>query len=338
MEQKPNITVVDYVRFIATISIVMWHCSICPIAHWGIVDHDMFQESAIFMPMKIFQTLFFPEAVMPLFTFISGFLFSFLIAKGKYGEFKLFLWNKTQRLIIPFFILGTLVTITSYDRYISDIPWGEGSHLWFCAMLFWCFMIMWPVVKLTPERYNKETLYLVLSLCIILQLYYGSNWTMEFRLPLGLHNSLYFLGYFVAGYLFYTMPKLIAWLRKNIIFLAIIYIACCLVILLGLPVIGKVCTLIHNYLYSFLLVALFSNCLLSNSKGSEFVKNVCKYSFGIYVFHEWISWNFCHIPLVKGLINEHFIIFSVINFVCVFMLSYLITFLMMKTKIGKYLL
>ena len=288
----------------------------------------------LYWPIRVLMVSFFPSDVMPLFTLISGYLFSYLLAQGKYGEKDNFVINKLRRLLIPFFILGTLVNITSYDRYIADIPWGEGSHLWYCAMLFWCFVISWPVFRYAS---NKTTSILLLLLGLI-QLAFGSNWTMGFRLPLGIHNSIFFLGYFVAGHLLFRNVFIINLIKKNFTLSVIVYFMMCGIVLLGIAGVSRFFNILHNYLYSILLLALFNGKSLNSSGVGPFIKSVCKCSFGIYVFHEWISWNFCHIPIVTGFIRNHFVWFPFLNLLWIFAVSYLITWLLLKTKIGRFLL
>ena len=79
---------------------------------------------------------------MPLFIFISGYLFSFLEhEKNKYPTFLALFQNKFKRLIIPYLIFATIYMITTGMGFdLKVLISGSCGHLWFITMLFWCFM------------------------------------------------------------------------------------------------------------------------------------------------------------------------------------------------------
>lgn len=191
MNKKDKYLEIDYLRTIATISVVAWHCFFCPMFGWGIVE-----EQSGMKPFRLINSFFIPNADMPLFTFLSGYLFFMLREeKGKYKEFKPFLFNKIKRLLLPFLFFSLLIVSTSYNHRYSDICWGEGSHLWYCPMLFWCFLIAWVVLKLNN--------WFVMGLCVggsvLLVLIFPSVWFLPFRLPLGIDNACYYFSYFLLG-------------------------------------------------------------------------------------------------------------------------------------------
>lgn len=88
---------------------------------------------------------------MPLFIFISGYLFSHLENdRGKYATFKELIKNKFKRLIIPFFVFATVFMLSIHDFSLRPYyAWGY-QHLWFISMLFWCF-IFTRVQSFAPE-------------------------------------------------------------------------------------------------------------------------------------------------------------------------------------------
>ena len=81
-----------------------------------------------------------PNANMPLFTVISGFVYAYLRRQGKYIDTKEFLVKKVRRLLIPYLVIGTIVVFTIADWSPKSIIFGNAHHLWYCAMLFWCFV------------------------------------------------------------------------------------------------------------------------------------------------------------------------------------------------------
>lgn len=46
---------------------------------------------------------------MPMFVFVSGYLFAFLIAKNKYPTFGYLIKNKTKRILLPYFLFGIIM-------------------------------------------------------------------------------------------------------------------------------------------------------------------------------------------------------------------------------------
>lgn len=73
-------------------------------------------------------------------------------------------------------------------------------------------------------------------------------------------------------------------------------------------------------------------------KSNDKIKNLCKYSFGIYVFHHWIAWDIVWFPPISNVLREHYVLFPLVLTIIVFSLSYLLTALSFKTRLGKYLL
>ena len=83
-------------------------------------------------------------AMMPLLTFSSGYLFNLMFSK--YKSYAMLIENKAQRLIIPVLVFGELYslvvnTTVNFDQnYINKLLSGY-YILWYCNMLFWCFVI-----------------------------------------------------------------------------------------------------------------------------------------------------------------------------------------------------
>lgn len=78
------------------------------------------------------------------------------------------------------------------------------------------------------------------------------------------------------------------------------------------------------------------------SQFSNIIFQIGKYSFGIYVFHQWIIWNITRVPSIlsqiQPLMIKYDIFFPLVLFIFIFILSFLLTKISVKTKIGKYLL
>ena len=332
--EKKSLIEIDYIRTIAILSIVVWHCFICPYYVWGVVEVESSNWPLIYYSYYLVSAFLFPGTVMPLFTFISGYVFCYLIQQGKYSDFKTFLLNKLNRLLIPFLVIGSLVSLTSYDRSIYDVLYGGGSHLWFCAMLFWCLIFTWLLIKVKVPQY-------ILYIIVVLSGFF-CYMGLDFKLPLGIHASILYVGYFIAGYLLYEKRYIIDTLKDYMIWLVLFYLFVVVCMMIGeylrIQPLFSVASIIRNHIYSILLLSFFYKKQVRNQIVYERIRTFCKYGFGIYVFHEWIAWNFCHFPIVMDFMKQHFLIFPVLNTIWILFASYFLTSVSLKTRIGRYFL
>lgn len=317
---KEKLTNIEYIRFYALITLVIWH-SICVYTGWQARLPEItsaLSTSDIPQWWAKFAYLFIPDAQMPLFTIISGFIYSYLYHfKNKYRDLKNLIQNKIKRLLIPYFIIGTIVVSTIYDWPLSTIYTGEAHHLWYCLMLFWCFIAVGIFDRCPPK---VKVLIIILSIAL------------QYIKPqiniLGLHRFFSYFPYFIFGYylsLYYSIIK------KNIHFSIplILYF-----IFSYLIHINFFSTTIRCCLFACFLLC----CIPMDIKPNKIITLLSKYSFGIYVFHEWFLWNIAHLPFMKDFIIQHTILYPIIIFIIVFTISTILTHLSLKTKIGKYLL
>lgn len=333
---------INYLRTYAILSIVAWHCFICPLSIWGLIE-----PSRITGYVYILGHLFIPDANMPLFTFISGYLFVYLYLKNpnKYRVFRSFLKVKIERLLIPFLVIGTLVNITMPERYLYMILDGEGSHLWFCMMLFWCFLIRWTVLKI-----NIKLVSLAILIFSIMAIFSsgGNNWLFLDKSPytlFGIRHAVYFYFFFVMGdWLYRYKSKLLNVLEGKrgwiiLILTSIIYVGWAL---------GGVSNLKYvSFLGDISSPAMFIiTCYLGvlkliseeKLKPNSIIDTICIYSFGIYVFHEWLSWGLYHQPFFFDLFKQYTIVYAFVFTLLDFGVSFVLTHYSLKTKVGRYLL
>ena len=327
-----NFLEVEYIRAIAIVLLLLWHCFFCPMFVWPICEWhtDMLYFSIV-------SNFIIPDATMPLFTFISGYLFVGLyLNRNKYHEFKGFLKNKIKRLLIPFFILSIFVILTSYNLHIDRIWKGEGSHLWYCAMLFWCFIIGWCVLQLKSSLVSVITF----SLSTLLVFLYPNFWFLPFELPLGIDNSMYYYSYFAyGGGVFVIGKQLSKYLTSGVLLLSFSYFFIFVATSFSLYHVGYIANFMKPYLLCLLLWFLIKWLL---SKGwiykTVFITNLSNYGFGIYVLHHWLAWNIVWIPFMTPILKEHYIIFPFVLLIVVSILSYYLTKLALFTKVGRFLL
>ena len=328
MEHKSNLQNVALLRVLATFSIVVWH-TYCSYICWGVAD-----SPANYFYGMLFPRVF-PIANMPLFTIIAGYLFCYLLnEKNKYAEFKGFVINKVHRLLIPFLVLGTIMNLSQYGKNLVDLLYGQPNHLWYCLMLFYCFIICWLVEKKFSWKLN-----VVLMLFSFIVVLTGKNYLS--RLPLGLFQPVYFYGFFYFGYLFRKLYVKKHLQNKAFVFCSIaVYLAFCVKHskYTQLPL-----ALSHAILAFWLATSICNLKLVMNNKKINNVINVVsKYSFGIYVLHQWIIWNMTREPhllaYTKPVLEQHYIFAPIIASVTIFFFCFVMTHFLCKTKVGRYFL
>lgn len=114
---------------------------------------------------------------MPLFFFLSGYLFSLK------SSFKEFFIGKCKRILVPYFCLGTLLIL--FDNYWQHrnphgYPWFNQEYfnnsmtnmlyqnrfltLWFIACLFWLSLLFYVIVRFVKKEWLRAIIVVVLSL------------------------------------------------------------------------------------------------------------------------------------------------------------------------------
>lgn len=330
MDLKSNLQDVALLRVFATFSIVIWH-AYCSYICWGVVNTPA-NEFYSYLFTRVF-----PDANMPLFTFIAGYLFCFLLKeKGKYLRFKEFFINKTHRLLVPFLVLGAIINLCEYGKNIVDLLYGTPNHLWYCLMLFYVFIAAW----LASKYLRGGGLNLILMLLSFLVVCYGRG-ALSVKIPLGLYLPLFYYGFFYAGFVFRERLEQRFYDYKILIGLAFcIYVFSCMFYNRHMTLLLALSQIILLFVVSkwFCNTNFYSNSL----KLQKYIDVASKYSFGIYVLHQWIIWNMTREPhllaYTKPMLEQHYVIAPIIASITIFSLCLVITCLLCKTKVGRYFL
>lgn len=323
----------DYLRAFAIISIVVWHCFVCPLTCWQLIDATTSTRI-----ISVLGSIVIPDANMPLFTFLAGYIFMYsLVSKSSYGDFSSFFKNKLKRLVIPFLVIGTMVCATAPERYLVDIPFGEGSHLWYCMMLFWCFIISW----VSHTKGNSKTDAFIYFASVLFATYSGSVWSTPVNLPVGLDNAFFYINYFIGGmYVYSYREKIKEKLSIKLLALLLIsYVIICGMYLGHTPYLAYAWTIIKPSLYILVLVVFvyILGYKLSDAPNRT-ITTFSKYSFGIFVFHEWLSWDLYHFQPLYDVFTQAPILYAFIFTILDFIVSITLTHYCLKTRIGKFLL
>lgn len=283
---------------------------------------------------------------MPLFIFVSGFLYSFLEnEKGKYKSFKGLLRNKAKRLLLPFFIFMAFMMVTLRDFHWE--PWFSWSycHLWFLPMLFWCFIF----TKLQSFVPCNNSIYWISGILIL------SGWmtfyNFDFPNILGVSSFIRWYFWFYFGY---QISKV-----RNII-LTVIFKYPIITITFLLSIFSSGIILKLNYpgiasdvfygsisiLSMIFLLYAWANLFLLKIKSDKFfryLKFFSKLSFGVYLLHYYIQ------PMLIGttltgifglgdIAKNHPVIFPIVYVLISLWMSLLITWLLIKTRFGRFVL
>ena len=322
---RENLNEITLLRCFAVISLVLHHVLCIYMADsWGAIDTPMNGYYSFIMGK------FIPEANMPLFVFIAGYLMGFQKENKKYNDFRIFAKKKVHRLLIPYVILGALMVLLQPG--IPDgwegMLYGSPNHMWFCLMLFYCYILYYVMNQYTKEW--MHTAVAIVSLGLILK--YHSMWYIysDIHIIGGFEIAAYFYFWFWFGACVYKTKDSLRSIS------AIIFIGAMWVMMKGT---------IREMAYVMFLLAV-SIQIVRVWKMPEKVKNglerIAKYSFGIYVFHHLILWDVIHVDIVSKyvlpLCETHYILMPIVMFIVAFGLSYILTGLSLQTKVGKYLL
>ena len=320
-----NLFDVSILRTFSVISVVLWH-SYCPYICWGIADSPLNRYYTFILSNVL------PDANLPLFTFISGYLFRFSIEKNKYSEFIPFLYNKVNRLLIPFIVLGSVINLCEIDKNIVDILYGKPNHLWYCLMLFYCFILCWFIEK-KIRNYN-----IILAIISAIFASYIGGGVLSINSPLGIVLPIYYYVYFYFGFYVYKCKnKVYTLMTKCWSIILIVYISFCIYNPGGHLIVFQCLSYILLLWRIVNSRKIISICLMPPI--SNFIYKINKYSFGIYVFHQWIIWNLTRSNFILPIISEYYIMFPALLFIIVIVLSYSMTWILTNNnRVFRYLL
>lgn len=148
---------VDILKGMGMFAVVFGHSGFPPTVQWWIFSYHM-----------------------PLFFFISGFLFQ----PHKYTSFKEFFTKKAKSLLVPYFYFAIIVAILSVfnealpatDYFLKEILYGSSSALWFLPVLFLTEIMVYFIQK-AKNKYAIGAL-LIVSVIVSYELF-----LLNFHLP-----------------------------------------------------------------------------------------------------------------------------------------------------------
>lgn len=326
---------ISLLRVISIVAVVAFHV-------YGMMYADHFPKSK-----DLYRQIYWTwnqcgliNIAMPMFVFISGYLFAFLMGKGKYPTFGTLLKNKVKRLLLPSFVFGIIMMVATGDFHPFDLLRGGYWHLWFLPMLFWCFIISYGAIN--KLRVNLYIFVLILVITFMFRFFPLSEIIPK---VLGLPSILnwycwFLLGIFVQTYNLYVV---------NIIKKYWLYIPLLSVYLL-VTIMRPISYGVYTW-YSLLaqISIIFVVWYFFHTLGQKWIDRLLpviswsKYSFGIYIFHYiiasyLISRTVQRIFPLSDWAMHHTLLFPFSLFVITLFLSWGISWLLLKNKIGRFLL
>lgn len=267
---------------------------------------------------------------LPMFVFISGFLYGYLFFfKGKYRNKKQFIASKAMRLLHPYFIWGLLLIIFMPSIFsLHNLLTGCG-HLWFLLMLFGIFVIITPLSNFLLLNSSSLWMPITTTICSV-GILFAFNLFSSHHYFLCSHAILYYMPFFIIG-LYFAKHQL--WQKKKNKYTLVILIVS-LIILIQYVIIGKTIIFFVDYAIRLILgitiiIATFiSLCHITiSNNASQIINHFDKLAMGIYIIHAIILYAILLTDGAKVYFNTHYyagpFILSGVSFFGAWFLSYL---------------
>lgn len=199
---------------------------------WGIIlvviGHSGFTSPDIANRLSIFHQWIYTFH-MPLFFFISGYLYSLTNRSFQQIDNGRFIAKKFNRLLIPYFVLGVVIFIIKYvfanlstaDRIFSidsflymfiapQAPNSTMGFLWYLITLFVIFLIVRAISWMRLNLKSNINCLFIIAL----------SWIAELFLPritfLNISGVLWYLPFFICGILFqFNIRNKVIWGRVS---------------------------------------------------------------------------------------------------------------------------
>ena len=337
-----NVKTLDHMNLLRVfgISIVVLRHTFAPFTNsWKISEFYDYNIIADFIGRYI-STL-----SMPLFVFISGYIYSYLRnSLKKYGTYKVLTHKKIRRLLIPYLFFALIynyffLEFDSLKTYLIHLWFGSG-HLWFLLMMFILFLLFYPFEKYFKNNIRNGFIIAIVLYMLVLPMHY-------LNLNPIAHVFKYFV-YFYMGYLFsINSLKVLTFLKDKSIILFVIH----LLIFIGYFFAIKSTSNLYITVIidqTLLILGILSICFVYSAldvlftkqknlinKYNFIIKSVNTNSYYIYIFHQ---------PILKiffgyVFIQELYIPITVVSaFLLSFILSLIISKVLLKFKAGQLLI
>lgn len=347
MGEKRVINDVYLMRPLAIFLLVVWHSFIIYTGGWKEPIGFQYIEEYWWLAKLSYAFM------LELFVFVSGYVLG-LTLERKNPSFKSLLVSKLKRLIIPSLIFSFIYYLMFYNLdnftligFVWKVLNGCG-HMWFLPMLFWVTLIAFVIDRIKLPQWLKFVgVYCLPALSLL-------------PIPLGLSSAMYYLPFFYTGLVIYRWrDKIIKYLCTNLSIntllggvFAILFITVTLVSRDVLSVYAESGSLVIK-VGAFLCKKYLQ--LLCAASGVAFVYSIVNYfiegkgltvprwlvelnglCFGIYLFQQFILQILYYKTSLPNLVEPYWLPW--VGMIITLILSYLLTKLSLKTKIGRQLM
>ena len=270
------------------------------------------------------------------FALVSGYLFYYLkIEQVKYKEFWPFLTGKIKRLIIPYIFICIIWVIPVAEYFFHySIPEVIGRYalgtnpnqLWFLLMLFWVYIIAWPLAGAFDR---KPVIGIAIVVCLYAVGMVGSRIVPNYFF---IWSSCEYVLFFWLGFMIRKLPKLVAhikWYFWLIVFLI-------LFVLWETVDSGAIHSLLEIAIHVTGSIAAFMSLSALEEHidwNKTWFKNLSSKTMPIYLFHQQII--YFTIYWLNGKVNPY--LNAGINFVASLLGSFLISTILMRWKVTRFL-
>lgn len=272
-------------RAVAMVMVVLYHCT-CYYAH----PYWPFGEGPYNAFLKAVTTLM-GGIHMPVFVFISGYLFWMLKQKGHYKSIAEFYKKKFFRLIVPYLVVGVGLILMFDEIYaVKDMLYGI-CHLWFLLMLFFLFLLAPFFWKFFEKIKNDRVVTILIASSFLLFPVFSKVGILTIA------KVFYFLPFFLMGYVIQRRGKR-ALYCDWVFWMGVLFFG--VILFVFTPHLLFVEKVIREYA-SFVVIIVVS--LIPNFSLPQKIKNVVtnfsNNSMGIYLFHHLFISYVIMVPSIK---------------------------------------
>ncbi len=313
MQNKLNY--ISLLRVVAMLMVVYYHV-ICPYSMWRVPE-----GAGFYLPVYVGIATALRNIHMPIFFLIAGYLFGYKRIRGGYADARGFLLGKAERVLVPYVTVGLLVLVLR-QGHLSSFFKGNICHLWFLVTIFECYAVGKLVDFVLWEKPRIKAGVFVAS-CMAMML------ARIFGFPLG--------GTFIEGFYFYLAGMLIASLgkaclekhRKAFVWLAAVSLA----LVVASSVYG---VMIMPTGAVFVLLVFIPLCTAHVGSLPRWMKSLDKCSMGIYIVHHIVIIGMNRIDVMHHIMQTHYCIYPVAQFVFVLAMSWAVTWWMGRYRFSRY--
>lgn len=314
----PRLNNIIYIRVIATLMVVAYHSLYLYTNRWNYMDapHITIYEQIAEILNRI---------DMPAFVFISGYLFSRQISRKKYKSPTEIIWNKINRLLLPyiFWMVINLILVPEPLTFMKII--NGFNHLWFLPMLFQMFLITIISIPLWTRLTKQASLLCFTSMLLLFFVAYYKG------LNISLGHIKTFLPVFYLGIITekYNLLQMIQkWHKFSLPISATLYIIACIFLFSKNPAVRDITIKTTAY-----IVIMSSMSLLIKSKdiSHQAIILTDKYSMSIYLIHHILIQYALSFQSIFQFLASHYIIGPILIFAASIICSISIASLLHRT-------